>query len=162
MSHRGAPSPVAKDAWERTLADAERTAEELEEDGWTALSIPTGAVTLELPEVGETDRFGFVHTVPGNYASEFTETFSDSEYTAYDVFRAEIEREVYFVTVLYAPDDRKAVLLAGVYLSHREDALEEIASREDEMYTHLQRLDGSHLLSVKHEQFEKFFQSAEG
>lgn len=161
MSHRGAPAPVAKDAWERTLADSERTAEELEGDGWTTLRIPSGVVALEPPEVGETERFGFVHTVPGNYADELVEEFSDADYTAYDVFRAEIEREVYFVTVLYAPDERRAILLAGVYLSRREDTLEDIASREGEMYTHLQRLDGTRLLSVRHEQFEKFFQSAE-
>lgn len=162
MSHNGAPSPVAKDAWERTLKDAERTAEDLADDGWTTLTVPTGAVTVKSPSAGDTNRFGFIHIVPGNYADEYDETFSDGNYTSYDVFRKEIEREVYFITVLYAPDSRKAVLLAGAFLSGQQDKLKEVAAEEGEVYTHLQRLDGTHLSSVKHEQFEKFFNSTEG
>jgi hypothetical protein len=152
---------VGKDAWERTLADADRTADELAEDGWRTLTIPTGAVTPKPPAAGETDRFGFVHVVPGNYADEFSEEFDDAEFTGYDVYRKEIEREVYFVTVLFAPAERKAVLLAGAYRTDTESALEEAGEAEGMIYTHLQRLDGTHLCSVEHDQFEKFFGSTE-
>lgn len=159
MSHNGAPSPVAKDAWERTLKDAERTAEDLGNNGWKTLTVPTGAVTLKSPSAGKSDRFGFIHVVPGNYADEYNENFSHANYTSYDVFRKEIEREVYFITVLYATDSRKAILLAGAFLSDQQGKLKEVATEEGEVYTHLQRLDGTHLCSVKHEQFEKFFSS---
>lgn len=161
MAHLGAPSSVGKDAWERTLADAERISQSLEDEGWSTLAIPSGTVTLKPPSAGETDRFGFIHVVPDNYADEFLDEFADVDYTSYDVFRKEIEREVYFITVLFSSEGRKAVLLAGAYLSDTESALEEAGKEEDAMYTHLQRLDGKHLCSVQHDQFGKFFESKE-
>jgi len=161
MPHIGAPSAVGKDAWERTLAEAERISRNLVDDGWTTLTIPTGAVTLKPPSAGETERFGFIHVVPGNYADKFDREFADVDYTAYDVFRKEIEREVYFITVLYAAEERKTILLAGAYRADMESNLEEAGREAGVIYTHLQRLDGTHLCSIEHDQFEKFFESTE-
>lgn len=157
MRNDRAPANVAKDAWERTLTDLDQLATELEADGWTTLAIPAGVASLKTPNIGDSDRFGFIHVVPGNYADEFTNHFADCTFTAYDVFRNELEREVYFVTVLYDTDTQKAVLVAAAYRKAAEKRLWDVAQEHDTVYTHLQRLDGTHLCSIKHEEFDKFF-----
>jgi hypothetical protein len=161
MEHTGAPSSVGRDAWERTLAEMDELAGDHEADGWETLAIPGGVASPKRPGTGESDRFGFIHVVPGNYADEFDERFGDCAFDAYDVFRREIEGEVYFVTVLYDTDARAAVFVAAAYETGVGERLREVAEREGVLFTHMQRLDGTHVCSVEHEDFEKFFAPAE-
>ncbi|MFB6243063.1 MAG: hypothetical protein ABEH80_03105 [Halobaculum sp.] len=189
-----------RDAWQRTLNDAETLAEQREEDGWETLVIPAGDTAPEPPEAGDSDRYGLVHVIPSNFADDF-EALSDEQFSAYDVYRAESDGRVFVVTELLEArsDDETesdgestgvettadestdaetgdsgsatetadgestdgaaglAVYVVGTYeLRHAGDLIE-TAIDADLMYTHLQRLDGTEVASILHEDPEKFF-----
>ena len=148
---------IAKDAWERTLDDMDRTAEELENEGWDVLAVPAGSTAAEPPEDGPKGRFGFVHVVPGNFADEFREFVAAGEFPRFDVYRKEVEGHVYFVTALFAPEVNKAILIAGTYELRAAGPLYETAMGENEIYTHVQKLDQTTLGSFRHDAIEKFF-----
>jgi hypothetical protein len=171
-----------RDAWQRTLNDAETLAEQREQDGWETLVIPAGDTAPEPREAGDSDRYGLVHVIPSNFADDF-EALSDEQFSAYDVYRAESDGRVFVVTELLEArsDDETesdgestgvettadgestdgaaglAVYVVGTYeLRHAGDLIE-TAIDADLMYTHLQRLDGTEVASILHEDPEKFF-----
>ena len=152
-----ASADVHKDAWQRTLEDMEAMAEELEEDGWDVLTIAAGHTAPTNPDAGETDRFGFVHVVPGNKAEPFEETVETGSFPKYRVFRNEMESRAFIVTQLLDPESQQVILIAGTFELRHAPGLVATAMEEDEMYTHVQKLDGTHLGSFRHDDVEKFF-----
>lgn len=159
-----------REAWEATLEDTEGLAAERRAEGYETLVIPAGDTAPQAPEHGDYDRFGLVHVVPGNFADEF-ETLTDGDFSAYDCYRAESDGRVFVVTELLqepadevdaddARDDETepvAVYVVGTYeLRHAGDLIQ-TAVDQSAMYTHLERLDGTHVASVVHEDPEKFF-----
>jgi hypothetical protein len=145
-----------KDAWGRTLDDATDLAEERAEAGWETLVIPAGHTAPENPDTGDTGRWGMAHVIPGNKADEF-ESLSDGNFDSYDVYRAETEGREFIVTELLDAAGELAVFVVGTYELRFADVLIETAMEEDKMHTHLQRLNGTHVASVEHEDPEKFF-----
>lgn len=152
-----ASADVHKDAWQRTLEDMEAMAEELEEDGWDVLTIAAGHTAPTNPDAGETDRFGFVHVVPGNKAEPFADVVDTGDFPKYQVFRNEMEGRAFMVTQLLDPESRQSILIAGSFELRHAPGLVTTALEEDEMYTHVQKLDGTHLGSFRHDDVEKFF-----
>ena len=165
-----------REAWEATLEDTEGLAADRRSEGYETLVIPAGDTAPQAPEHGEYDRFGLVHVVPGNLADEF-EALTDGDFSAYDCYRAESDGRVFVVTELLqepadevnaddeaATDDETddeadpaAVYVVGTYeLRHAGDLIETAVERSV-MYTHLERLDGTHVASVAHENPKKFF-----
>jgi hypothetical protein len=147
-----------RDAWQRTLEDTEALAEQRSGDGWETLVIPAGDTAPEPPEAGETDRFGLAHVVPGNFADDFEElTDGDPGFGSYNVYRAENDGRVFVTTELIDEDDALAVYVVGTYeLRHAGDLIQ-TAVEQNRMYTHIQRLDGSRVASIVHQDPEKFF-----
>jgi len=68
---------------------------------------------------------------------------------------------VFVVTVFLDPDSETAILIAGTYERHLSAELAQAASEADEMYTHVQTLDGTQLGSFRHDDPEKFFPGAD-
>jgi hypothetical protein len=145
-----------KDAWARTLADMEARAEAYEAEGWETVSVPAGHTAAESPESGSSDRFGFVHTLPGNYAAAIREAIGGKDFPEYDVFRARTDGRVFLVTELLDPDSRTAILLAGSYELRTVEPLVAAADEAGVCHTHLRTLDGTHLGSFEHDEYEKF------
>lgn len=155
----GSTSEIHKNAWQETLRDMEALADEHREDGLDVLTIQAGDTAAETPDVGA-DRFGLSYVIPGNQADDFSAAFEDIEAPQYQVYRQEIGGNVFIVTEIIDADASQAVLVAGVYEKQHEPPLVEAAQAADEMYTHVQRLDGTHLGSFEHEDWTMFFPDA--
>lgn len=155
---RGLVSEAAKkDAWTQTLEDMDALADEYEADGWDAVRVHIGQVGCETPGMGDSDRFGFVHVVPGDKADEIVDAVEAGEFPQFDVFRKEVAGTVFFVLVLLDPETETAVLLAASYRVMDARGLAKTATREGTVFSHLQRLDGTPVASFEHEAYEKFF-----
>lgn len=144
-------------AWEATIEDARATAEDLEANGWAVVTLVAGDTAPESPTAGDTDRFGLSYVVPDNEAGPFRKAFDAGEFPRYEVYRAERAGRVFLLTVLLDPGSEAAILLAGTYERRTADECIRAAVEADEMYTHVQLLDGTHLGTFRHENYEKFF-----
>lgn len=146
-----------REGWEHTLEDARGLAETREaEEGWETLVIPAGDTAPEPPDRGQDGRYGLVHVIPGNYADEFEE-LTEKKFSSYDVYRAESDGRVFIVTELISPEEEVAVYVVGTYELRAAGDLIEAAVEEELMNTYLQRLDGTQVASILHNDPEKFF-----
>jgi hypothetical protein len=143
-------------AWNETLEDMWAMADELDAEGWDTLSVAADHTGPEGPEHGETDRFGLVYVIPGNEAESFEATATGS-FPRYDVFRQEVNGRVFVVTELLDPETETAILVAGNFWRHETDPLVAAVREAGEMYTHVQKLDGTQLGSFRHDEPAKFF-----
>jgi len=109
------------------------------------------------PDAGASDRFGFVHVVPGNEAEAVDEAVETGAFPKYQVFRKEVEGRVFMVTQLLDPDSSTALLIAGNFEMRHAAGLVKNSLQEGVTYTHLQKLDKTHLGSFRHDDVEKFF-----
>lgn len=150
-----------KDAWGRTLEDMEAMADDLEADGWNALAIAAGHTAPNPPDAGDSDRWGFVHVIPGNEAEAFSEAFEAGEFPRYRVFQQDASGRVFMVTQLLDPGTDRAVLIAGSYEMRNAAGLVRTARREGEMYTHVRKLDKTQLGAFRHDEYERFFPNPE-
>lgn len=157
VERMAATADVHKDAWSQTLADMEALAEEREADGWEVVTIQAGDTGPESAEQGVTDTHGLTYVVPSNQAEEFLDVFEGREFPMYDVYRQHVDGREFVVTELLDPDSETAVLVAGNFWRHEAGAAVREAREEGTMYTHLRKLDGTHLGSFEHEGYEKFF-----
>jgi hypothetical protein len=160
-----ASSEATKNAWQATLEDMEGMASELEEQGWTTTVLAADNTAPTPPNTGDSDLYGFVSVVPDNFADEFTEAFEQGHeegggFEEYEVYRSETGGWAFQVTVFYDELTANAILLAANYqLIHAEDLMRAAIER-DEMFTHVQTLDGTILGSFRHEVWENFFPNA--
>jgi 1,2-phenylacetyl-CoA epoxidase PaaB subunit len=152
-----ASADVHKSAWQRTLDDMEAMAEDLEADGWEVLTIAAGHTAPTNPDAGATDRFGFVHVVPGNKAEPFEAAVETGKFPKYQVFRNEVDGRVFMLTQLIDPDTETTILIAGNFPVRNAAGLVKTALKEGEIYTHVLKLDKTHLGSFRHDDVEKFF-----
>lgn len=157
IERMAAQADILKDGWSRTLEDMRAMAAELREEGWDVVDVGAGDTAPESPDAGRTDRFGLVHVIPGNEADAFAEAFREDGFETYEVFRAEVEGQVFQVTQLLDEETDTAILLAGQYELRRAAPLVNAALEAGEMYTHVQTLDTTHLGSFRHEDVERFF-----
>lgn len=156
-----ANADVHKNAWQQTIEDMEVLGEELEAEGWSVLTIGAGHVAPAKPDSGATDRYGLVHVIPGNKAEPFEEVVETGSFPQYQVFRKEMQGRVFQVTQLLDPESKQAILLAGTYELRHAPGMVKTALETEEMYTHVQTLDQTHLGSFRHEEVEKFFPNPE-
>jgi len=156
-----AHADIHRSAWERTLAQLTDRADELREAGWTVVATAAGHTAPEHPDVGDSDRFGLVYVVPDSDADAFAAAFAAGDYPEYQVYHRSVEGRVFLLTELRDPAGKRAILVAGNFELRHAPPLVKTAGREGEMYTHVQRLDGTYLGSFRHDDWEKFFPNAE-
>ena len=152
-----ANADVQKGAWQRTIEDMRAMEEELEADGWNVVAIAAGHTAPTNPDAGASDRWGFVHVIPDNDADAFEEVVETGTFPKYRVFRNEMQGRIFIVTQLLDPESETAILLAGNFEMRHAPGLVKNALKEDEMYTHVQTLDKTHLGSFRHDDVTKFF-----
>jgi len=157
-----ASADVHKNAWSQTIDDMQALAAELREEGWeTVITTPAIDTAPEPPEDGPEGRWGIVHVVPDNDADAVRDAVAAGEFPKYDVFRAGAEGRIFLVTQLLDPGTETAILVAGNFERRLAQGAVTTAIEHDELYTHLQTLDGTHIGSFRHESYEKFFPEAD-
>ncbi|MFH5799422.1 hypothetical protein [Haladaptatus sp. CMAA 1911] len=156
-----ANADAEKDAWGMTLEDMNMMADDLESEGWDVVKVPASHTAPEGPEAGDTDRFGLVYVIPDNYANDFREAVEEGTFPQYQVFRKEMESRVFMLTQFLDPDTRTAILIAGTYEMMHAPPLVKTAVREEEMFSHVQTLDGTVHGTFRHDDHTKFFPDPE-
>lgn len=152
---------VHKSAWQRTLDDMQALEEELQDEGWDVVAVPAGHTAPENPDAGETDRWGLVYVIPGNYAEEFSEAVEAGDYPRFEVYQQEVDGRTFMLTMLQDPDAEQAILIAGNFEMRHAPPLVRTAQREDVMYTHVQKIDKTPLGTFRHADWEPFFPDPE-
>lgn len=150
-----------KEAWAATLQEMQALAAEREDRGWDAVTVGAGHTAPVSRDAGDADRYGLVYVVPGNRAEPFREAYERGEYPRYEVYRGATETRVFLVTELVDPGVETAILLAGNFRRRDARGLVRTVRETGRMFTHVQKLDGTHLGSFEHEDYEKFFPEAD-
>jgi hypothetical protein len=150
-----------RDAWQQTLDDMGALEAEREGEGYDAVAVAAGHTAPKSRDAGDTDQYGLVHVVPGNVAEALASAYVEVAEPEYEVYRAATETRVFLVTELRDPDSGIAILVAGNYRRYDARGLVRTARETGRMFTHLQKLDGTHLGSFAHDDPEKFFPPAD-
>lgn len=146
------PPPAVSERWDTLMADAEATVEEYEERGWETLLIHTGDVT---PLSGE--PFGLDVLAPGNEFERLEETAESVTFDTSHVYRNEVGDARFFVIVAEASEDGIAVVIPAFLSISQSDALEETATKEGVMYTHVRPLSDDARVTFSHDDPALFF-----
>lgn len=151
---------TANEGWLQLLDEMEAMAAELDEEGWETLTIPAGDAAPVEPGESHTDRHGYAYVVPGDAADRFEKLFEPDGFPRTEVYRATTGSHLFLLTVFLDPSAETAVLLAGIFERGTLGECRETARESDIMYSHVFRVDGTHLGTFEHEEWEPFFPDA--
>ncbi len=143
--------------WARLLEEMERIATAAED--WETLTIPAGDAGAVGPGSRLADRHGFAYVIPGEEADRFAKLFDRGQFPETELYRRVTPPALYLLTVFKDPAAGTAIFLAGV-LDRTEDGFagcREAAEAAGQMYSHLFRVDGTHLGSFTHADPAPFF-----
>lgn len=138
------------DGWKRTLATANEMDRELTADGWDVVTVRAVHTAPVAPGQGESARFGYVYTAPGDVAEAFAETVATGTFDEYEVFSRRVGDVLFCLTRVTDADMRRAVLLVGAIDLSRASALMTTVHERGELYSHVDHLDGTALGSFHH------------
>ncbi|WP_114576854.1 hypothetical protein [Saliphagus sp. LR7] len=149
-------SGAVNEAWERTIEETELIADERREQGWEAVTIPTVHTSPTGEPREAEDQPGLVHVVPDNHAEAFTDAFEAGEFPEFEVYRNEVEGNVFVVTELVDPETKTVVLIRGRYDFSLAEGMISAAMETEAIYTHVKTIDGTLLGSIRHELLTPF------
>lgn len=154
---------VLKNAWGQALEDMEALAEERREDGWETVTMMAGNTGTQNRRAGDDDddRFGMVFVVPSNHGEEFADAFEGKGFPEYEVYRREVDGNVFLVVEYRDPETETAIFVAAQYELRHAPGMVHDAEDAGEFYTYVQKLDGTILGVFKHDSHEKFVPYAE-
>lgn len=155
-------SDLMKNAWEDTLEDMEALAEEHRAEGFDVAVMPAvDAGPIGRDTNNPDGEFGVEFVIADNYVEEFRDAFEAGDYPTYDVYRAEVENELFLVVELVDQDAEHVILLAGAF-PLRDTPMAAFAARDEgETYTFVRTMDGERHGAFKHDGYRKFFPRAD-
>ncbi|MFC7071549.1 hypothetical protein ACFQJ7_16700 [Halovenus rubra] len=148
---------ATNEGWEQLLDEMDTMAAELAAEGWETLSMPAGDAAAVEAEEGQTDRHGYAYVVPSDDADRFEELFKPDGFSETEVYRATTPSHLFLLTVFLDPESETAILLAGVLDSNSLAACRQAATETDKMYSHVCKINGTHLGSFEHDEIDPFF-----
>ncbi|MFC7058560.1 DUF7529 family protein [Halovenus salina] len=148
---------ATNEGWVKLLDEMDAMAAEFDEDGWETLSMAAGDAAPVGPEEGQTDHHGYSYVVPGDAADRFAELFDSDGFPRTEVYRAATPSHLFLLTVVLDPATETAILVAGALDRSELGTCQEHAEESGRTYTHLLRVDGTHLGSFEHADPEPFF-----
>lgn len=153
---------LLKNAWQDTLDDADALAEEHRAEGYDVAVLPSvDAGPIGRDSNNPDGEYGVEFVIPDNYIETFTEAFEAGDYPTYDVYRAEVENEVFLVVELVDPEVEHVILLAGAF-SLRDTAMAAFAARDEgKTYTFVRTMNGDRQGVFEHDGYRKFFPRAD-
>ena len=146
---------ATNEGWMQLLDEMEAMAADLEAEGWETLPMAAGDTTAVGPDDGYTDQHGYSYVVPGDDADRFEELFEPDGFPRTEVYQATTDTHLLLLTVFLDPATEVAILVAGAL--ERENLVACRRHAQETMYSHLLRLDGTHLGSFEHDDPEPFF-----
>ncbi|WP_435334294.1 DUF7529 family protein [Haloarchaeobius sp. TZWWS8] len=154
---------VLKGAWSGALEDMDAMAEAREEEGWETAKVMAGDTAPRSRESGrdDDDRFGLVFVAPSNMGEDFSEAFAGKQFPQYEVYRREMDGNVFLVVEYIDPDTKTAIFVAGQYELRHAAGMVHDAEEAGEFYTYVQKLSGDILGVFKHDSHEKFVPHAD-
>lgn len=155
-----APDAV-RHGWERTIEDTEAMMADREADGYETLMLPAGDTTPKNPETGDTDEWGLTYVIPGNKAEPFLDFVERSEFDETAVYQNSLDGTVFVVTECIDVDNERSVFVVGGYRMRVAPPMVRTAMERGKMYTHIKKLDGTHLGTIEHDHPEAFFPDPE-
>lgn len=153
------PEDATNEGWIQLLEEMEAMAEELNADGWETLTIASGETAPVTAEEGYTDRHGYSYVIPGDDAETFEELFELGGFPETEIYQATSRTHLFLLTVFLDPPTETAILLAGLLETAGLSDVCQISEEVGKMYSHICKVDGTHLGSFEHEQPELFFPS---
>lgn len=154
---RSSESDTTPGPWELTLEDLRTLETSLEADGWDVIATQAGHTSPMPPDSGASDRAGFVMVLPGETADQIVAAIETGQFEEYDVFHRGVGDRMYVVVQYRSPTSTQAVLLAGSYRFQYLEPVREAAAADGGLEIRLKRLDGTHVGSFYHEEYEQFF-----
>ncbi len=145
------------EGWLALLDEMEALAAALETEGWEPLTIPAGDASAVTPAHGATDRHGYAYVIPGSAAQTFENWFEPERFPRTEIHRAVHAGQLFLLTVLFDPPTERTILLAGVLDRSSLGECRRLAHETGSMYSHVFRVDGTHLGSFEHDDPELFF-----
>lgn len=146
---RDGPDADAMAVWDQVIADVEATADEYREDGWDAVEIHPGEVTVRT----EGDRVGLDVLVPNDEFERLQSLLADGvTLDGCRVFRATNEGVVFLVVAMEGPDAETAVVYPAYYDASDPDVRDLLrhARAEGELRSYLRILTGEYV-ELSHE-----------
>lgn len=160
------PLSGAESAWEAVIDDAESTAAEYRESGWTVTELHPGDVT-PLP-AGQTDedeyvddRTGLDVLLPGDEFRAVEELVDDAEFDEYDAYTAREGPISFVVLVMKASDVSQAVVFPLYYRADRAQETLRRAREHGEMRTYLRPLSDERRVVFTQSDPDPFFVEGE-
>jgi len=144
-------------AWGTTIAEANEMADSLRADDWDVVTVRAAHTAPLAPDEGDTDRFGLVYVAPDGVADSLPAAVERTDLDNYEVFRRRVGSDLFLVTRLTDVDERVAVLLVGAVDLSMADDLVTAAREHGALHSRVELLDGTHLLSVRHDDPSAFF-----
>ena len=154
-------SVTPNEGWSLLLEEMDEMALELETEGWETLTIPAGDVAAVISESSPVDEHGYVYVIPGNAADRFESLFISDGFPVTEVFQQTTANHLFLLTVFKDTATNTAILLSGVLEPSTLAQCRNRAEKTGTMYTHICRINGTHLGSFKHDDWAPFFPETE-
>lgn len=155
-----AQSEAASSGFERAVEDMRAMAKDREDKGFQTLTIPAGDVATKNPSDGD-DEWGLSFVIPGDKAEEFEYFYEEGEYEDTGVYQSGTAAHVFIVTEHVDLDAGLVVFLAGSYEKRYAAPMVRTAMDRGRMYTHVKKLDSTHLGTFAHDDPSEFFPDPE-
>lgn len=144
--------PAVEEQWTGLLEDAEDIATAYREDGWDALVVHPGDVSVL---AGET--FGLAVLVPGNEFEELETAVGKTDFETSRVYATDDGAIRLYVIVVEAPGDTVAVVVPAFARRAEVASLRRRATEEGTMRTHVRPLSDDARVTFHHSEPELFF-----
>ena len=155
-----AQSEVASNGFKRAVEDMRAMAKDREDKGFQTLTIPAGDVATKNPADGD-DEWGLSFVIPGDRAEDFEFFYAEGEYDETGVYQSATTAHVFVVTEYVDFDAGLVVFLAGSYEKRFAAPMVRTAMDRGRMYTHVKKLDTTHLGTFEHDDPHEFFPDPE-
>lgn len=150
-----------KDGWARTVADMRAMAEDREGKGYETMTLAADDTTPIAPSMGDDDRFGFSHLVPGDEGEDFREFVRGRDFAETGVYQSTDSGHVFMVTELIDYEDEAIVYVAGTFRMGEAAGLVRAATDRGKLHTYVRKLDQTILGTFEHDDVGAFFPNPE-
>ena len=135
------------------VAEMAATAEQYREEGWEAVTLHPGDVTV-VP--ADHEQFGLVSVVSDGEFETLLSVVEGRTFSSHEVYRDATDAMV-FLLVVTESDDSEAVVLSPAYYERTPDGEGELRSHDGELFTRIRNLAGDDVVTFSHDDPDPFF-----